>query len=285
MTQRDRIVLVVLASVALLAGFYMAVLKPQRAELAELDGQLATQQQRRDGAAQKVAQGEQARRRYAEDYEAIVRLGRAVPVDDQVPSLVFGLESTGKRHAVDLRGLKLRASGAAPAAPAAAPAPATTSSSGTASAGSTAAAPASGVPATQAAAATAPPGSAVGSAGFPTLPFDFEFESDFFRFERFLSAVERYSSIRGGRNGDVDVRGRLITIDGFGLKASKLEGFPRVSATLSATTYVDPEGAKALAGASPAGPAAAAGGTTAGAAPAPAAAPGTTTATVRGVTP
>ena len=118
------------------------------------------------------------------------------------------------------------------------------------------------------------------------MPFDFEFEGDFFRFERFLSDVERYSTTTG-EGKDVDVRGRLITIDGFGLKGSKLRGFPRVSASIAATTYVDAAGAQALATATPAGPAAAATatGTTAstGTTPAKPASP-TTTATVRGVT-
>jgi hypothetical protein len=277
-TQRDRIVLIVLGVVALLGGYYMAVLKPQRAELARLSEEVTRQEDRRDAAQQKVSQGEAARARYAEDYETIVRIGRAVPLDDQVPSLVFGVEATARRHKVDLRKLKLRASGDVAAAPVAPPAAATDTTT------SKPAAP-GGVAATPAAAATAPPGSAVGSAGFPTLPFDFEFDSDFFKFERFLAAVERYSST-SGEGDEVKVRGRLITIDGFGLKASKKTGFPRVSATISATTYVDSEGARALADASPAGPTAAATGTSAAATPAAEPAPSpTTTANVRGVTP
>lgn len=275
MTQRDRIVVAVLGAFVVLAGFYMAVLKPQRAELARLDADLAQQEQRRTEAQTRVAQGEQARRRYAEDYETIVRLGRAVPVDDQVPSLVFGLEATGRQRSVDLRKLKLRASSSPGGAAAAAATP-------------TAAPAAGGTPAvaaTQAAAATAPPGSAVGPAGFPTLPFDFEFESDFFRFERFLSDIERYSSTTGSGT-DVSVRGRLITIDGFGLKPSKQAGFPRITATVVATAYVDPEGARALAQAGPGGPTAgAASGATTAATPGSAPAPATTTATLRGVTP
>jgi hypothetical protein len=264
--------LAVIGAVAVLAAFYMLVLKPERAELARLDAEIAKQETRRDTAQQRVADGERARKRYAEDYETIVRVGRAVPVDDQVPSLVFGLESTGKRHDVNLRKLKLKVN-TAPAAPAPAAAPAP--SGGKAA-----------VPATQTAAATAPPGSAVGSAGFPTLPFEFEFESDFFKFERFLADVEKYSStIASGK--DVDVRGRLVTVDGVGLQASGLKGFPRVKATIAATTYVDPEGARALSSATPAGPTAGAAGTTATGAPGAPAAPtsSTTTATVRGVTP
>lgn len=265
--------LAVIGAIAVLAGFYMLVLKPQRGQLAKLDTEISKQEKRRDAAQQRVAEGERARRRYAEDYATIVRVGRAVPVDDQVPSLVFGLEATGRRHAVDLRKLKFKATSAPSAAtPAAVPA---------ASSGGKAA-----VPATQTAAATAPPGSAVGSAGFPTLPFDFEFESDFFKFERFLADVERYSSTTGDGK-DVDVRGRLITVDGIGLSASPLHGFPRVKATITATTYVDPEGARALSDATPAGPTAGATGTTATAVPGtkPAVPTSTTTATVRGVTP
>jgi Tfp pilus assembly protein PilO len=263
-TQRDRIVVAVLATVALLGGFYMGILKPKRAEVAALDGQVAQQVERRDAALQRVAQGESAKRNYRADYATVARLGKAVPDSDQMPSLLYALESTADKHDVDFRSLKL-SGGAAAAAPAA---------------------PASG---TAAAAAVAPPGSSVGPAGFPTLPFAFKFDGGFHRMERFLSAIESYTTTVGSGK-DVSVRGRLVTIDGIALEAG-LNGFPEVKASLAATAYILPPEEGLTGGATPQGPATAPTGTAAGATPAPGAAPAaapktpTTTASVRGVTP
>ena len=273
MTQRDRIVVTVLAMVAVLGGFWFVALKPKRAEVADLDAQVAEQVERRDAALERVAAGENAKRSYRADYATVAKLGKAVPASDQMPSLVYALESTADAHDVDFRSLELATGGAtASAAPAA-------------------------TPGTQAAAAVAPPGSQVGPAGFPTMPFSFVFDGGFSQMERFLSAVERYTTTTGSGE-DVTVRGRLITIDGISIKASR-EGFPKISASLAATSYLLPPDEGLTAGATPQGPGTAAAGTTAGgtgtgtggATPgttgAPASAPKTpsTTAIVRGVTP
>jgi hypothetical protein len=125
---------------------------------------------------------------------------------------------------------------------------------GAPAAATSAAAPTPGsTDATQAAAAVAPPGSAVGTAGFPTMPFTFKFEGDFFKMERLFSDVERFTStIPSGE--DVEVRGRLVTVDGFALLQSRLYGFPRVTASVAATAYVLPPGEGAFDGATPDSP-------------------------------
>ncbi len=267
MTKRDRIVVIVLASVVGLAGFWFGVLKPKRAEVASLDTQVAEQTQRRDAALQRVAAGEKARETFKADYATVARLGKAVPATDQTPSLVYGIESTADAHGVDFRALKLAAAGGSSA----------TGSSG-ASAGSSAAG-------TQAAAAVAPPGSTVGPAGFPTLPFAFKFDGGFHSMERFLSAIERYTTTTGSGTA-VNVRGRLFTIDGIAIKASR-KGFPQIEANLAATAYVLPPEEGLTGGATPQGPGTAPAGSAAGGTT-PAEPQGkapTTTATVRGVTP
>ena len=271
MTQRDRIVVAVIAAAAILGGFWFGALAPKRKDAKALTDQIAQQETRRDEAMARVAAGEQARKRFAADYAEVARLGKAVPVGDQVPSLVYELENAASKNSIDFRSLKLRAGATAAAA---APAPTTTGGA---------------VGATQAAAAVAPPGSQVGSAGFPTLPFTFKFDGDFFDMERLLSAVEKFTTTL--TSGDqVKVNGRLVTVDGFAIGKSKQGVFPRIQAALTATAYVLPPGEDAFAGATPAGPAKA--GTAAAAA---AAQPGTatpagsgtqpTTAAIGGVTP
>ena len=231
MTQRDRILLTVVGLAALLAGFWFGVLKPKRAEVQALDQQLVQQQTRLTEAQAAIAAGEQARKSFADDYATVAKLGKAVPADEQFPSLVYQLQSAASKTGVDFRVLKRRPTGAT-----AAPAPA-----------------ANGVPATQAATATAAPGTVVGPAGFPTMPFTFKFEGEFFRMERMLSAVERFTETFG-ENGQIVSNGRLLTVDGFAIGGSKLRGFPYVSASVTATAYLLPPGEDAFAGATPSGP-------------------------------
>lgn len=235
MTQRDRIVVGVIAAVALLAGYWFLLLAPKREEAAKLNAQVIEQEQRRDDAQSRIVAGEAARRAYADNYATIARLGKAVPLDDQVPSLVYQIESAADRASIDFRSLRL-AQAAAGSAAAPAPAPADGSA-----------------PATQAAAAVAPPGSAIGAAGFPTMPFAFAFDGDFFRMERFLSEIERFTQTSGA--ADVHVRGRLLTVDGISLTASR-DGFPAVKASIAATAYLLPPDEAAAAGATSSDPAA-----------------------------
>jgi type II secretory pathway pseudopilin PulG len=268
-TQRDRILIGVLGVVAILAGYWFVALKPKREELKQVQAQVASAQKRLDAAMVKVREGEEARRGFADDYATVARLGKAVPVDDQVPSLVYQLEDAADKTQVDFRSVKLRtdASGAA-SGPAAAPAPAAGGK----------------VPATQAAAAVAPPGSAIGPAGFPTMPFAFSFEGDFFRMERMLSAIERFT---GSISADADLRvsGRLLTVDGFGLKRSKLRQWPYIQASIMATSYVLPPDEGAFAGAEPGGPAGTPGSPNTQNAGAPAKGPRPSTATAGGIVP
>jgi hypothetical protein len=266
-TQRDRIMLAVLGVAALLAGYWFAALKPKREELKQVQAQVAEQQERLDEATLRVRAGEEARRGFAEDYATVARLGKAVPVDDQIPSLVYQLQSASEKTRVDFRAVKLRTN-AAGAVPAAAAAP-----------------PAGGkVPATQAAAAVAPPGSAIGPAGFPTMPFTFSFEGDFFRMERMLSTIERFTGTISDRS-DVQVAGRLLTVDGFGIRKSRLRSWPYIQTTVMATSYVLPPDEGAFAGAGPDGPAGTPGTPGTQSAGAPAQGPKPATATAGGIVP
>ena len=225
MTTRDRIVLAVVGAAALLAAFWMLALSPKRERAAELKTQTEQQTERRDAALARVRAGEEARRSFAEDYATVARLGKAVPVSDQTPSLLYQLESAARGQDVDFRAMRMR--GGAPAA------------SGAVKGNGATPKPGAVPEATQAAAAVAPPGSTVGPAGFPTMPFIFKFEGDFFRMERLFSSIERFTStVPSGE--DVDVRGRLVTVDGFAMAQSRIHGFPRVNATIVATAYVLP---------------------------------------------
>jgi hypothetical protein len=242
MTTRDRLVIVGVLLAAALAGFWFLGLAPKRKEASDLQAQIATQSEQLAGAQQRAASARQAKERYNGDYAATAKLGKAVPKSDALPSLVYQLQSVAHSARIDFTSLKIAGGGGQGPTPAAAAAPAAsagTSASGS-STGGTSATPAASATAaqpaaaTQAAAATLPPGATVGSAGFPTMPFSFVFTGTFFDMERFLDDVQRFVRVDGK---EVDVRGRLLSVDGFGLVAGP-GGFPNVKANVVATAYL-----------------------------------------------
>jgi Tfp pilus assembly protein PilO len=202
MSRRDRALLGVVALLAVLAAFWFVALSPKRAEVGRLDGELARAEQELAAATADSAQAERARADYARDYAAVARLGKAVPADDDVASLVYQLEMGARRSRVDLRAIKVE-----PAAAAAAPsAPATP-----------------GQPT---------PGAAPG--GVSTLPLKVTFEGSFARMRRFLGGVRDLAAVTGDR---VTVHGRLVTIDDVKLTEGS-RGLPHLKAEVTATTYI-----------------------------------------------
>jgi hypothetical protein len=280
-TQRDRIVLGVVLAVIALGGFWMLALKPKRQQANDLGAQLTQAQQRLDTARASKDAGDAARTKYANNYATVARLGKAVPVDDDVPSLVYQIDSTAKDTDVDFRTMKLstNSGGAATPTNAAQGAAATqdnaqnkaasqtgsdaganaaqsngsSSSSSASSSSSSATPPAAGAAPTQADTADLPPGAAVGPAGLSTMPFTFTFQGSFFKLSDFMTKLERY--IAAKRNGSVDVRGRLLLINGISLTAAP-QGFPTMKAAIAAQAYLLPVDQGLFDGASPTGPSA-----------------------------
>ena len=235
MTARDRIVIVVVLVAAALAGSWFVVLAPKRKAAAELSTKIDAAKQQLMQAQQSAAQAKQAKGRYQDDYATVATLGKAVPSSDALPSLLYQLQAASHNARIDFNTLKVAGTGSAPAAaatpPAAAAKAASTEPNSTDSAASASAASA---PATQAASASLPPGATVGSAGFPVMPFSFVFNGSYFDMERFLGEVQKFVRVNDKR---VDVRGRLLSVDGFAL-APGPKGFPSVRATVSATAYL-----------------------------------------------
>jgi len=264
-TGRDRLVGIVVIAGVLLGGFWFLILSPKRKEATDLSAKVVVEQQRLAKSRASATSAVDAKERYSSDYAAVAALGQAVPQDDDVPSLIVQVNRAADKEKVDFRSLTLDASGttaAAPAAPAATPAaPAAASNGGDSgasggSADAQPATPAAGTaPAapvvTSTAASSLPPGAAVGTAGFPTMPFSFEFVGSFFRLEDFFNRVSAFTSVTPA--GNLVVRGRLLSVDSFDLKAAPA-GFPKVAASVKATAYVLPLGQGLTAGATAAGP-------------------------------
>jgi type II secretory pathway pseudopilin PulG len=239
-TGRDRIVLVVVGVVAAIAASWLLVISPKRDQASKLQTQIHGVQTSLSAARSQLSQAESARSVFRSSYATMVKLGEAVPTDDNVPSLIYQIQSAASAARVDFLGLTLDPAGAGGAAPAPTPAAGTSS---TATAGSTS------TPASSA--AVLPPGVGIGPAGFPIEPFTFTFQGNFFHLADFFGRLERFVVATNRR---VSVSGRLLTLDAISL-APGASGFPQISASVSATTYLLPTNEGVVAGATPAGPA------------------------------
>jgi hypothetical protein len=217
---RDRILVSVLVVAALVGGFWFAVLGPKRDDVHKLDAQLATQRQRLQRAQADVAQAQAARARYDADYSAVVMLGKAVPQQPGMPSLLYQIDSSARGAKIDFSSVTADAAGAAPTA---------AGTGAQATAGQTAAAPSasgSGAPAAAAAVPVAP----------TALPLSFIFSGSFFDMEHLLSRVNGFVRSEGD---DLAIRGRLLSVDDISLTPAS-QGFPNVQATISASAYTMP---------------------------------------------
>jgi hypothetical protein len=258
MTRRDTYIVTVVAVLGALAAFWFLALSPKREKLSAVDKDVAEAQQSLDQAKQDKVKFARDQVAFPRLYASLGRLGKAVPPDQDVPSLLVQLnhaaaDANVNFHSVELKlGLAEKVQqGAASATPPAAgvgstagseaqaPAPA----GGTAApAGGTATATAGTAPAAPAAGAT-PTDGAAASGQFQVLPFEYRFKGDFFELEDLIHNVTRLVE---RRNQELAITGRLITIQGFSLK--------RATITVLATTYMLPADQGLFAGASPQGP-------------------------------
>jgi hypothetical protein len=274
-SRRNQILLVAVAAVAGVAAYWMLALAPKREEATKLSQTITTKRGELKAAEAELATYEKAKAGYKANYSLVARLGKAVPADDDVRSMLVQLNAAAGRSKVDFRTIQVGGSGAAALAAPAAPAASSTDSASTDKKDSAA----TGAAATPAAPATPPaPGSTpVGSAGFSAMPFTFSFRGSFFNLGAFFQRLDRFVAVNEQR---LDVTGRLMLLNNISL-APDTTGFPRIRAQIGATTYMLPATQGLTAGASPAGPTGTAPAASGAATPAPGATtPPTTTAAI-----
>jgi hypothetical protein len=235
-TTRDRIVIMVVLAVGSVVAGWMLVVSPKRQEASSLGTQISGVQSQLDAARSQVNAGETARTAFAGQYAQLAKLGEAVPPDDDVPSLIYQVQSAAQAAHVSFRGLQLTGGGGTSSS--------TPNSSSNSSAGA-------GSSASALSAAQLPPGASVGPAGLPAEQFTFTLGGDFFRLANFFNRLESFVISRDSR---LLISGRLMTINGISLSPGA-NGFPQINATISATTYIVPATQGPFGGATPAGPA------------------------------
>jgi Tfp pilus assembly protein PilO len=276
LTDRDRKILIALIPLVAIIGYWFLVLAPKRQEASKVKEQLSQAEAVRDTAQQKASQLSGAKRSFAADYATVIRLGKSIPASVDMPSLLVQLDRAARGTGIKFTDVKAGersgpttpAAGAAtppgggtgPTAPGAAPAQSgpgkaaqsTSNAVGSANGASAAAGGAAAPAGASGAAATDP--AAAGAPGLETVPLDFEFRGSFFDLADFFHRMKRFVRVV---NNHIVIRGRLMTINSFSFDTSA--GFPQLTAHVNATVYLAPKAEGIDAGASPQGPAPAAG--------------------------
>jgi hypothetical protein len=225
MTGRDRIVLISLAAVAVLAAVWMLAVSPEQQRASKLAEEVSSAQTQLQSAEGQLANATVAQTKYESAYTAIVSLGKAVPASQEVPSLIYQLaQATGQKN-VEFASIT---SGLG---------------SGSSSSGSSAS-------------------SSAASAGFTQMPFTFVFNGTFTNLYDLFNQLDGFAQRTTA--GDVLVSGRLLTVQGVKLSPASAEstsktdggkGEERLQGLITATAYVLPAGQTVTGGATPTGPA------------------------------
>jgi hypothetical protein len=218
-TRSPKILIPALLAVVAVAGFYFMVLSPMREDATRLDGEIAAKQAAADQSRALLVPYEKARSRYKVNYTTLTRLGKAVPADDDVRSLLVQINGAAERSKVDFHAINIGAAG--------------------------------GATEVRASGATAPPPGAVsvGSAGFSAMPFSFGFEGSFFHLSDFFNRLEKFVTVT---NKDIDVTGRLLLVDS--ISVTPKNDLNHLTAKIGASSYLVPA-AQDISGATPQSPA------------------------------
>jgi Tfp pilus assembly protein PilO len=292
LSDRDKKIVIAIVPLLLIAAYWFLLLSPKREEAAKAAQEQTTQEQRRDAAQTAVDQASRAETDFAADYSEIVRLGKAIPAQVDMPSLLVQLDSAAEGTGIHFTKIKTGERAAAPfpveaassesAPPAAADGgppvaaggeQAQSAPGGAAEAANTAAGasdqrsaaaeqsgvnPADTQTATSSGSGLPVGGGATGSApagsGSPTGLETVPLELEFVG--DFFNLADFFHDVKRFvrvAGKDVVVGGRLITIETVNY-SSDPAFFPMTKAELKATIYLAPETQGTTAGATPQGP-------------------------------
>jgi Tfp pilus assembly protein PilO len=257
LSARDRKILILLVPVAIVAAYWFLLLAPKREEATIVQDELTQAQAERDTAVSRLAQLTVAKKSFADDYATVIYLGKSVPSNVDMPSLLVQLDraarGTGIRFTSVTTGTR---EDAPPPTPTDGNTPSTDAESGPGKAAETAenAAGAADQASSDSAAAAngaAPTTTTGGQAapGLESIPLSFEFNGSFFDLADFFHSMKRFVRVANDR---IIVRGRLMTINSF--KFDSAQEFPNIVATVEATVYLAPKAEGVSAGATPQGP-------------------------------
>jgi Tfp pilus assembly protein PilO len=225
MTTRDRLMLMGIVALAVLAGAWLTTVAPEREHAAKVTAEVQSARQQLASAESQAADARGAQAQYSKAYASLVSLGQAVPAAPETPALIYMLDKATHRRDVQFSSI---ASG----------------SSGSSSSSST-------------------PTPAAQAAGFAQQPFTFVFNGSFSDLYKLFSQLEGFTLQTP--SGALHVNGRLLTIDSVSLtpvaseaQSSSASSKPKsgqLTGSITATAYVLPAGQSPLGDATPSGPA------------------------------
>lgn len=227
MTARDRMVLIVLGALLMLGAAYMLLVSPEQKQASQVAAKVVSARSELSAAQTKLAEAQQAEKRYAAAYSSIVSLGEAVPAETEVPSLIYQLDHATSKDHVSFESIAASAAGGGSSS---------SSSSASASAAS------------------------IASAGFQQLPFTFTFVGSYEQLYQLMGRLQSFTVSKP--DGSVNVDGRLLSVEGLTLNVNQGESgsgsgsaqSSQLTASVTATAYVLPPGSSLTSGASPSAP-------------------------------
>lgn len=235
MTSTNRTIAAIVALAVVAFVFWTQLLSPKREEAKELGAQVEQLEASLAQHQAEIVEAEAARKEFPTEYQRLVVVGKAVPGDDDIASLLVQVNRLSERAGGTFRNIQLSAESGGEEAAATPPA----GPGGT---------PAS---ATEVAASLLPLGATVGPAGLAVMPYTVTFDGDFFQIADFIKGID---SLVETTDEEVVVDGRLVTVDGFALAADPARGFPALQASFALTTYLTPPGEGVTGGATPSAP-------------------------------
>jgi len=292
LTDRDRKIVIMLLPVILIAVYWFLILSPKRKEAHKLSAQVTKVQQARDAAVSQANTLEQAKANFASQYAAMVRLGKAIPTQVDMPSLIVQLDGAAHGTGIQFGDIKVGARvAAAPVATTTTPSTGTTqppvaaggapaqttfgkaaeSANNAAATGNAQSIQQSGLSAGDASTSTSTKsgglpvggGSASSAAapaavtpGQPVPGLDTVPLTFTFggKFDNLAQFFHRLKRFVHLANNKISVQGRLITIDSLKFTSSAAN-FPFIEADVTATVYLSPKDGGTTAGATTQGPA------------------------------
>jgi hypothetical protein len=207
MTARDRLVLVAMSALAVLAVVWLTLVSPEHSKAGKLGGEVSAATAQLATAEAQASDARAAQLRYSTAYSAVVSLGKAVPASEEVPSLIYQLAQASSQKHVEFSSIS---TGAGAGGGSASPSATTTT----------------------AVAATA---------GFTQMPFTFVFAGDFSNLYHLFQQLSR-ATVRTA-SGGLQVSGRLLTLQSVKLEpasSGEPSGGQQLTGTISATAYVLP---------------------------------------------
>ncbi|MDA0181421.1 type 4a pilus biogenesis protein PilO [Solirubrobacter phytolaccae] len=202
MSRTYKILLVLVVAVLAGGGYWKLALAPKRAQAAELEERVSVAEAQLAQQQALVNTYRGAQKDYKANYETVVRLGKAVPTDDDTRSLLVQLDTSAKRAGADFDAINVNGGGSTPVD------------------GTTPAAP-----------------GAISAGAYSAMPFSFGFTGTFASLGDFFARLERFVSLKGDA---IAVNGRLIRVESLTLAPAE-DGWPGMQANIGASAYIVPE--------------------------------------------